>query len=324
MSTQPTRNHRAFGMPTWASVLVMLAGIGWALYLLRGSWREFSLLLPAIRPGWLALGLTAGVAATFTGFLSFRCIIAAMLGTPMPLSRHGHLFFTSQILKHVPGRIAGVAYQIGNTRRSTPAAPWIAANLMHTALTLYTAVIVSASLLFATRPWLMFLMLAVGTAIWLAGSLCGLPHRINSLLPLHEGRIWNALRRLAQLTAEIPHSAHLKIFGWMILSWALYTLAWVAYGLAHPALGAEGGVHFCALYNLAWLAGYLSLVTPSGLGVREAVFASLALNADPASIAYGMLVGRFSLLLIDSILAIIFSPFSRSHDANPQRPTADP
>ena len=65
----------------------------------------------------------------------------------------------------------------------------------------------------------------------------------------------------------------------------------------------------CALYVIAWMAGYFSLVTPSGLGVRELVFVFLAHRFPPDAVAGLAIFGRAMLLVADILLGAIFGPF---------------
>jgi hypothetical protein len=91
--------------------------------------------------------------------------------------------------------------------------------------------------------------------------------------------------------------------------WALYYLSWALFGLSWPGLGFVNGVYLCAAYMIAWFVGYLSFFTPSGLGVREAVFVALSIGYPPEAIAAIILYGRFALTFADIVLGMIHLPF---------------
>ncbi len=57
---------------------------------------------------------------------------------------------------------------------------------------------------------------------------------------------------------------------------------------------------------LAWFVGYVSLLTPSGLGIRELVFVWLANEFPPDAVALMAVIGRISLLAIDLVMGLIF------------------
>ena len=78
------------------------------------------------------------------------------------------------------------------------------------------------------------------------------------------------------------------------------------YGIAWPSLTALDGIRLCGIYTLAWFFGYISFVSPSGLGVREAAFFLLAKDFPPDAIAGMALLGRVTLLLVDIILGLIY------------------
>jgi uncharacterized membrane protein YbhN (UPF0104 family) len=72
----------------------------------------------------------------------------------------------------------------------------------------------------------------------------------------------------------------------------------------------------CAYYMVAWFVGYVSLLTPSGLGVRELVFAWLAKDFPPDAVALMAVVGRVSLLAVDLALGLAFAPFVPRHSGH--------
>ena len=92
-----------------------------------------------------------------------------------------------------------------------------------------------------------------------------------------------------------------------------YWLTWAAHGyLCSRAVHAPVDVSLGSMgfYVLAPVMGFLALVTPGGLGVREAVV-SIALSAavGPAAALYAALISRGTSVLVDFGVWMAFRPF---------------
>ncbi len=85
----------------------------------------------------------------------------------------------------------------------------------------------------------------------------------------------------------------------------VYWLTWAVHGyLASYGVGAEPRAAFASsgLFVLAPIAGFLALITPAGVGVREAVVSvGLAPTLGPAPAVAAALVSRFASLLVDAL-----------------------
>jgi uncharacterized membrane protein YbhN (UPF0104 family) len=108
-------------------------------------------------------------------------------------------------------------------------------------------------------------------------------------------------------------------------------VAWMLYGAAfqqfvRAVLGTDAGAYpaYLAVYTVAYLLGYLSFITPAGLGVREGamvtmlVFAGLA---TPPAAALVAVTSRLWLTLLEVVPGFLFW----AHAAARRRPaTTDP
>ena len=63
------------------------------------------------------------------------------------------------------------------------------------------------------------------------------------------------------------------VLGQLIFGWMMLAVAW-------PALADLDLVRFCAVYTLAWFIGFISILAPGGIGIRELAFASMAPRAS--------------------------------------------
>ena len=78
------------------------------------------------------------------------------------------------------------------------------------------------------------------------------------------------------LQQPLPWRAVTNIIVFNCLSWACYLAIWWAFTRIFPALENVNIWLLCASYSAAWFIGYVTIITPAGLGVREAGFFALA------------------------------------------------
>jgi len=95
----------------------------------------------------------------------------------------------------------------------------------------------------------------------------------------------------------------------MTVSWVLFAFFHVAVAMAlNPLSTASDIFSLAGIAVISWLAGYLSFITPGGLGVREAVMVSfLALIMDTSSAILISVVSRTLMIFIEFVLVGAFS-----------------
>lgn len=289
------------------ATLVVLASLLWVLWLLEDAWVGLARELRELHSLSLLAGLALGSIATYLGFIGFRLLLPELSGRVMPLPQLAHLYFVAQLMKHLPGRFWGIAYQVAVTRGQIAASSWLAANLLHMLLMMYLAVVISGAALIGTHS---LLLAAAWVMFWLAACIVPwLPRcRLRLTAVTLPGR-WPFARKLQDAVSTL-FSIRPRVFARVVFvlfsSWVIYLAAWGLYASAHPSMDFADGVRMCALYSVAWLAGYLAFVTPSGIGVRELVFAVVSSGFPSSAVAYGIVIGRLSLLFIDLALALLF------------------
>lgn len=261
---------------------------------------------------WLAAGFALTVLASIIGFLAFAPLVRSIAGSALTRRRLAKLYFVGQLMRHLPGRYIGIAYQVLDTRAEVAVETWVATNLVHTLAIASTGVLVGLCVVLAPTPQIA--AVAAG-AVFLGLRLLV----VDSSLPLAVARAasgarWRAVRSVgAALSALIrpkrgPVAACIDLAA---LSWLAYLAAWACYGQAFAGLGAWAGVQLSAHYALAWFIGFVTLVTPSGLGIRELSFVTLARDFAPGAVAYGLVLGRVSLLASDIVLGSLALAFAR-------------
>ncbi|MBA8888382.1 hypothetical protein FHW12_002615 [Dokdonella fugitiva] len=296
---------------TWrvvAAILTLLA-IAWAARLVAQALPDIAAHYDQIDPLRLLFALLLAVVASWFTFLAFARLLPALRVEGYRLRELAHLYFTAQLFKHLPGRIWGIGYQWMAGGRTASLGSWVQANVLHTLLATYFA-LWSSTIAIAS-----FIRPLAGGAAFLVGALgCALlwsAPRLLMALPWIGPR---ARRRFGDdslpVSAILPPEDKLHILLLFAVSWLACYASWYVNGMAYAPLGGAGGVRMCAYYMVAWFVGYVSLLTPSGLGVRELVFAWLAQDFPNDAIVLMAVVGRVSLLFVDLVLGLLFAPFA--------------
>lgn len=309
---QPSTFMRSHPLWRFAMIVVSAASLAWVLWLLADVWPQLAAQRGRLQMSWLLEGFVLSALASGVSGAAF-VVLAPLFGV------HGlrrielaHFYFSGQVLKHLPGRVWGIGYQWA----SSPAAiggfrGWLLANVMHLLLGMFFVLWCAASVLaFARALPLGAVAVAVGLALYAAGW------SIVRFATQHSWPSWlservSALRDGMNDALRVATPAlRARVFALFLVSSACFYLSWYCYGESWPLLGGSAGVRMCAYYLIAWLIGYLSLLTPSGLGVRELAFAWLAQDFPGDSIAYMAAIGRGSLLGVDLLLGVAFLPFA--------------
>lgn len=297
------REHAA-----WKAVAVLVTGVAlaWVLWMFVDVWPELMAKRQEIRLGQLAIGLVLAVFSSYLIFIAFVEIVRSSAATGLNLRELGHLYFTAQLLKHLPGRIWGIGYQWAAGGRTHSLGVWLSANIAHMMLATYFVLSSAILVILIERRRELAPIVAIVVIAGYAGLWRGLV--LVRWMARRIGKFKRVID-LVELLALTPGSVRARLFFLFVVGWSLYYAAWYFNGAAYTSLGGHAGVQMCALYLLAWFAGYVSLLTPSGLGIRELVFAWLAKDFPPDAIALMAVVGRVSLLGVDILLGLAFAPF---------------
>jgi len=245
-------------------LVVVLSCCGYGLY------TEWPQVVPALgRLRWYAVALSLVAAMTGTGcqMLAWRTILAD-LGSPIPVRAAGRISFVAQLGKYVPGGVWAVAAQVelGHDYR-IPRARSLAAVLVSLIVTLGTGLAVALATLPFVSPglarhywWVLAIVPLVGFALCppVLGRLIDRALALARSQPLAAWPSWRGLRR----------AVGWNLAGWLLLGSQVWLLVADMGGTrAASVLLAVGG------YSLAFSAGMLLVVVPSGIGARELILA---------------------------------------------------
>lgn len=290
----------------WLFALLAAVALAWTIWLLWDSLPALRESLPKLQLRWLVFTLILNTVSGYLGFEAFRALFNWMCPATYGRPALAHLYFTGQLMKHIPGRIWGVAYQSGVGDRAT-LAEWISISVVYMALATAFALAVACTALGFMFRWtygllVFFVAATIYLFAWKPGPLTALLNLVRKL-PLP------AFTRLCDATqpfTDVDLRFKLHVAFWFVANWLIYLLAWAGYGMAWPNLSAANGVWLCAMYTIAWFVGYISIFSPSGIGVRELVFVLLAQDFPPDAVAGMVVLGRVVLMAVDVILGISF------------------
>lgn len=280
------------GSVRWGRVLTVVfvaAALLFAGLLLFGQWRELQGLRAEIAgwgwrlaPGWLAAALAA---ATFNLFLMGGAWVRLYRGAGGTVSyRRGvSVWVATNLGRYIPGKVwhlSGLALHLRRTGESGALA-------LTTALTFQVVTLLTGS------------AVALGT---LGGDTARIPGGspvvaglvLILLVGLLHPRVIRALTRLAaRFTREELDGVGAARGRDLAAAAALLAGAWAVYGMGFWCLlegvshrGAPAGpVLLTGVFAASYVAGYLVLVVPGGLGVREGAMTALLAALTPAGAA---------------------------------------
>lgn len=270
--------------------------LGWGIAVL-----VLLLLVPRVRADWSTVrstvaapdwGLLAAGVAVSIGYFGLRAVAWNALArgfTPPASSRIGvRIWFLTEFSRYLPGNIWSFVGRAGAYRALGVPVARSGGALVREALGVVAAAGVVSGLLWSGVS---HQSATVNSSTLVVAAFGGVA-MIVLLLPL---RFRGTVPKFSDRTA-----AQLALVG-----------AWIAFGfgsaLVLAAFGVSNVIGGAFASVLAWALGYLSLLTPSGLGVREAAFAWIATSVLglPLGLASALaLASRVVLTALEGILVV--------------------
>ncbi len=289
------------------SILLVFGSLFWLVWIIqadiRNDWKQ---ILPKDYL-WAIIALVIGVISQFINVIIFSQFLRIDKEN-FHFFQVSKLFFTGQIIRYMPGRVWGIFYQVMNASTNTPKKNILQANieLMFVAFTGLLTISFSI-IIFSLDSWYISILFFIFGFLFIIIVL--LKGWLTIILELAD----NLLRRNEERIFFLPLSLNvcLSTVSLFCLSWVIYLFGWLSLGEA-----GYGGdttpttmLMLASTYSISWFIGYMSMITPSGLGVREASFLLLAQGiATSSELVLLAIVVRLWLLLIDLILFLTFSP----------------
>jgi hypothetical protein len=303
----------------WISALkalILIAALAWVGNMVVESVRaiEAGDLVLQARPGWLTLSVALILATYFVLIRAWLYIIAGLSGRSLPLLAGARIWFISNLGTLLPGRIWGII-QMGAMSADAGISPVAAgaASILNATVNIATGMAIGV---IAGTPILISYYGENARWAWIPAALA-----IAGLLALPVLIPW-AFRIARGFGLKVPEQrVPARVIG---VSAAANMLAWVLYGAAFLCLTlgmfdipSKSLIQHTAVNATSYVAGYLFLPAPAGLGIREqTLFTAMvaAKMAPPAAAGAISVVSRLWQLIIQVLPALIFLAYRRPSD----------
>jgi hypothetical protein len=277
-------------------IIVALASLTTIFYQLWQAWPQLQEVRIQTFPALLALlliCLNLTVAA-----LLWRNILQRLGGNvnrPAAVS----IWFVSQIVRYAPGNVWHLLGRVYLTNQRGIHAQSSSLSMVFELLHVITTglLVATVSLFFWPQN-----VLGLSTLLLIPLAICYLWPRL-----LHYPLAW-VLRRRGQHLPDLTIRrrdllAFLPGYGciWLIYGGSIYLLAASIYPLPLSSLPSITGI-----YAFAWVIGFLSFITPSGLGVREGVLGYLFSFLMPVPVALLLTILARVWMTVGELLCTIF------------------
>lgn len=191
------------------------------------------------------------------------------------------VYLRSYILRYIPGNVVGIISRaLYNKPYKIPMIAslwgWFIENITYLTLGLMIGsfVFTRTNLLNISNDWIVWAALLIGVVVILAND--WLKIIFNKFLVPRLSK--KAKKEFVSL--DIPLSKRIVLMGRYLFSWAIYSLSFIA---LIKAFGQPIDPIVISINAMSWSLGYLSLVTPSGSGVREGIMVALLTSVSGLS-----------------------------------------
>jgi len=246
-----------------------------------------------MRWSWAVAGVAAILAAQLLAAWTWHWLSAAF-GAGTRLRHSIKAFALSQLAKYVPGKLWSVAVRVRVTQEHGGTAAGAGAAVLFESAMLMVSAAATGLLAWSTQSFDVRLRIAlVGAAA---------PGIVLVLYPRGISFLLRTMGRLVRRDVRVQCPSRTDV----VLAFGLYCAVWICFGtgihcvvrsLAAAPLSNLPG--FVAVYSTAWLAGFVVVFLPGGLGVREGVLASLLAAYVPLPIA--AVVALMSRIIVSSL-----------------------
>jgi len=249
----------------WVRLTLLAIVLACCGYRLHAQWPQVTSALDRMRWYSISLSIAAAIAGSACMMLAWRAVLAD-LGSPLPARVAGRINFTAQLGKYVPGAVWAFAAQVelGHDyqvprRRSFASVVVSLAVTVSVGLGLALVTLPAASPEIARHYWWV-----LATAPLVIVALC--PPVLGALLD----RLLAVLHR-APLERRPSFPGLARAVAWNLAGWLMLGLqVWI---LLPEIAGVHGRTLLLCIggYALAFSAGLLLVVLPSGIGARDLI-----------------------------------------------------
>lgn len=295
-------------------VVIVVVFVAWTAWDLAQRWRSS----PAVtlHAGWTLAAVIPIVGVSGAQALGWLSLMRGLTGRALPWVSAMELFLASMLGRYAPAKVGMPAILMSRANQ----------------LSLYPALMGSSMVL------IVLVYVLLGTGIGLATLLLmngPIPPQLDALrsgltVAVLSGMAVGVVVLLVLDRQRYPHALMSRLgvpgrgplAGPGLLAW--YAVVWLGWWLhgAMVVLAVGGSPHEATagagLFVLAPVLGFLALVAPGGLGVREAVVAGgLSASVGPGPAVVAALLSRVVSLAIDVLMWLAFRAVRRRREGEP-------
>jgi glycosyltransferase 2 family protein len=311
-STVPSPGRRS-----WLGALkalILVAALIWVGFMVAEAIRDVrhGNLQLRLQPAWLAMSAGFVLLAYLVLIKSWLYIVTVLDGRTLPFLVGARIWFISNLGTLLPGRVWGIL-QMG----AMSAEQGIGAVAAGTASVINAAVNIACGMAVGVIAGTPIFAAYLGDLAWMAWVAAALAIIGVCLLPVLLPYVFRVARERFHVSAPVERPPARVL----VVSAVANIVAWVLYGaafmyLARGILGITTGtlIQHTAAFATSYVLGYLAIVVPAGIGVREAALQKVLLIAGlataPQAVALS-LVSRLWLLIIQVLPALLFLAYRR-------------
>lgn len=270
-------------------LVLTLAVLAFAGREVSRQWDRVGPLVASLRPRWSLLAASALVVlAAYALLIAVWRFMLRSWGDRLSARDAARIWFVSNLGRYVPGKVwqIGAMGVMARNRGVSPAAAVgssLVINLVNLVSGFALVLITGGDVLGISSSDPALARRIAGVMVVLGLLAVALAPVALPVLARVAGRALGRRIELPRLPAAALWAAALGTFA----AWALYGLAFRLFTLATLGTATGGTSAYLAVYTGSYLAGYLALVVPGGLGVRELVIVAgmqrLGLAGEPAA-----------------------------------------
>ncbi len=270
--------------------------------ILAQSWASVQPSLHTLDWRWVGLAFVGFSVFTIFRVLAWQRILRA-LGYPLPLKESGRILMLSDITRYVPGNVWSI---LGRIRLSSdlgvPADRGFFATVVEVLATLTSAMFLGGVLALAAPQLPLWTKVVLGLGVLIIlGVTAGIQH---------VGKIVNWLLekfKRQHVTWEVSPRTFVQLFGFYSIAWVGFSIGGYASAAALVTLPASATITILAAMPLSWFVGYVSFVTPSGIGFREATIAAMLNPVIGASAVIVATSSRLAVTIVELLWVGVFA-----------------
>lgn len=275
---RPLRRVRPYLGPLLVALVAVF--VGRALY---GSWDEVRGYEWRFDPAYLLVSIVLIGLYYLQQWGGWRLVMRSF-EDPLARAESMHIWYSTILGRYVPGSVAMVAGRVSLCpKRGIPASTTFASIVYENALILVAALLITA----ASVPfWPAFRHEGYALLVAALAPVC-----LALLHPAIFGRLSNyLLARIGRppLEATLSYRRVLVLLPYYLMGWALLGLGFAALAASVAQVGPGDLALLVGGYAFAWEVGFLSLVAPSGIGVKEGTLTAVSGLAFPIPVAVAL------------------------------------